>query len=254
VDDLPGERLRQAIEDLYTVFAGYALPPHVEGCAHCVFEADHKLLYSADLRHLHPGDLEKYARKAMTTWGDPNDFRHFLPRIFELICLNTLWESLDLEIVFSKLDYGEWRSWPAEEQEAITSFLVALWTDVLDHYPHAFDMDTCLCCLGQAEDDLGPYLSMWRIAGSLPAALHFNDFIEHNTARFPTKRPQRWKLRDAFWEDRPKAAQQVSSWLLSPTRKEELETAFFKFSGDAENARILSEANQTLGYLHAMLA
>jgi hypothetical protein len=52
--------LKSAIEGLYRTFSRYPLPPHVDGCPHCVSDADHALLYSKDLRDLGPKELERY--------------------------------------------------------------------------------------------------------------------------------------------------------------------------------------------------
>lgn len=77
--------LIEAIEALYRAFSNYPLHKHVEGCPCCIAESDKMLLESKPLRQLSSSDLSRYSFKAMTTWGDKNDFRHFLPRIFELV-------------------------------------------------------------------------------------------------------------------------------------------------------------------------
>jgi hypothetical protein len=77
--------LAEAIENLYRAFARYSLRKHVEGCPCCVRERDKRALESKPLRQLASSDLGRYAFKAMTTWGNQDDFRHFLPRIFELL-------------------------------------------------------------------------------------------------------------------------------------------------------------------------
>jgi hypothetical protein len=61
----------------------------------------------------------------MTTWGDVNHFKHFLPRVFELV-----WElGVDLSTIFGKLEYASWRTWPVAEQAAVRQFLRAFWID-----------------------------------------------------------------------------------------------------------------------------
>ena len=106
--------LVEAVEKLYTVFSRYPLRKHVEGCPCCVNETDKDLLESKPLRQLTLSDLGRYAFKAMTTWGDENDFRHFLPRIFELLVSDGElgW---DEEVMLGKLAIAEWKRWPEDE-------------------------------------------------------------------------------------------------------------------------------------------
>jgi hypothetical protein len=234
--------LKSAIEGLYRIFSRYPLPAHMDGCPHCVSDRDHALLYSKDLRDLGPGELERYAFKAMSTWGGNDDFRHFLPRIFELIAADGGCWTVP-EAVFGKLPYGEWESWPSDERQAITSFFEALWSNVLDHFPHAFSAEECLVCIGRAACDMTPYLGRWRIADSLTHAKHFAEFVQHN----PEWSQRRgWSLNGTYWSDRPALAKQVVDWLCDPIRKTELEQAFFTFARDGEDTALLAQASDDL--------
>jgi hypothetical protein len=65
-----------------------------------------------------------------------------LPRIFELISADGgRWTAP--EAVFGKLSYGQWETWPPDERQAIASFFETLWSNVLDHFPHAFSAEAC---------------------------------------------------------------------------------------------------------------
>lgn len=99
---LARKQLDEAIENLYTTFRRYRLHGKIDGCPCCVGDADNRLIRSNPLRQLDPSDLLRYAAKAITTWGSSYDFRHFLPRIFELIVLSPD-SFLDQEIVIGKL-------------------------------------------------------------------------------------------------------------------------------------------------------
>lgn len=238
--------LKRAIEGLYRIFSRYPLRPHVDGCPHCVSDKDHALLYSSELRDLGPDELARYAFKAMTTWGDKDDFRHFLPRIFELTCTDGESLPIDPEIVFKKLTYANWDTWPPNERQAITSFFEALWSNVLDHFPHEFSAEDCLCAIAQAAADVTHYLDRWQIGQSLTHAQHFALFIEHNP-RWSHRHG--WELFGSFWEDRPAQARQVVDWLRDPDRKTELQQAFFRVEPDEEVAALLSNAADDLARL-----
>jgi hypothetical protein len=102
------ESLKKSIENLYSVFSKYEIRSFIEGCPCCVSDRDKEKIHSKELRELEEEDLSRYAFKAMTTWGNVDDFKHFLPRILEL-CIDH-----DLGIhpfgIFGKLKYGNGKS------------------------------------------------------------------------------------------------------------------------------------------------
>jgi hypothetical protein len=234
--------LKEAIDGLYRTFSGYTLPPHVVGCRHCVSDSDHALLYAVALQDLSSGHLSRYAFKAMTTWGNEDDFRHFLPRIFELAIIDG--DSWTVPVVFGKLAYGHWEKWPSDERQGIVAFFEAWWLNVLNHFPHTFSAEDCLCCIAQATDDLSPYLARWHAAQSLTHAKHFAYFLEYDLVGWPTSR-NLFIERD-FWADRPKAAKQILEWLCQPDRVAELEYASSHLASDEEDAALIRDAARDL--------
>ena len=114
-------------ENLYQVFAKYRLRPGMVGCPHCVSESDIQRLYKKKLKELTAEDLEKYTFKAVTTWGDEYDFKHFLPRILEL--WNDFGDFKDMVLI--KLQSLHWETWEKQEKEAIVAYfeytLESLW-------------------------------------------------------------------------------------------------------------------------------
>jgi len=244
-------RLGAAIEELYRTFSCYRLPKHLTGCAHCVSDADHALLYSKRLRLLGPKELSRFAFKAMTTWGGADDFRHFLPRIFELIAADGGRDWIDPEVVFGKLPYGDWLRWPEHERQALSSFFEALWSNVLGHFPHPFDADSFLCCLGHALADLTRFLNSWQISESMTSAQHFACFVEHNSLGLNPAKNKVWSLRNAWWTHRATPANQVADWLRDPARKVDLEQAFFSFGATDSDAEVLSTAMEDLACIQS---
>lgn len=110
--------LDAAIEELYRVFQPYWLGPDFSGCDHCVDPKDTERLATTPLRDLGVSDLEWYGFKAMTTWGEVEHFKYFLPRLFELVAIRR-GDYPFLETLFSKLEYGDWASWPDNERHAV---------------------------------------------------------------------------------------------------------------------------------------
>jgi hypothetical protein len=210
--------LLEAIENLYDVFQSYPLRPHVEGCTHCVHPEDHMRLSAKPLRKLTSDDLGRYMFKAMTTWGDNRDFRHFLPRIMELVAQeDDLWIAVDKEIVFSKLTYGKWSTWPEREQEAIRAYFVALFNYILDRplseseLISTENLDLFLCAIGQAVDDLQLFLSRMSAAITEPSLYCVGSFVDANLPYLINKN----RLFNVYWRDREPQMQQVIRWMLS---------------------------------------
>lgn len=246
--------LALSIEGLYRALEQYGVPPHVLGCAYGVSAADERRIRSAPLRQLGAGDLERFAFKAMTTWGTVDDFRHFLPRIFELLAADGGEGWIDPETAFGKLAYGHWRTWPAAEQRAVERYTVDLWAAVTCADEHPFAVGSCLCSIGQAVDDLTPYLADWRPDRSRGEAVQFAAWVRGVYGTVGAGRGRPWRLPNPWWGDRRSQADQATEWLLCPDRGAELEAAFFAFGTDEATAEVLSYACHEWGGLRAAAA
>jgi hypothetical protein len=202
--------LTDAVEHLYKVFAGYPLAQKVEGCRHCVSPQDEAELHAKPLRQLTADDLSRYAFNAMTTFGDADDFRHFLPRLLELSAeLNSISYEIDVEVIFSKLRYAEWLAWPKQEQEAVRRYFVALWQYLLTMTPEEVSLDEYLCAIGQAEDNLRPYLEVWQNTTTDAAINQLIAFVADQLSL------HKRKLTNAFWSGRREQMTQVVDWLFA---------------------------------------
>ncbi len=153
--------LESAIEGLYSTFWRTSYPASTEERSPYagISEADVAKLRARPLRELTASDLDRYVRSALTTWGGVEQFKYFLPRIFELIVRRP--GSIDA-LVFEKLDAAEWRSWPQEEQDAINAYLDALWRWALAVGPDVIDAGDLLRGIGLAGHDLHSWLDVWR--------------------------------------------------------------------------------------------
>ena len=165
------EELSSAVERLYQCFSFYPCRPTIEGCPCCVSNTDKEKIHSKQLRQLDGDDLSRYAAKAMTTRGGVEDFKHFLPRIFELVAIED--PGIDLFSVAGKLEYGQWENWPELEREAIIAFLYAWWPDfVKSNYCFDQEIFVILCRLTQ---DIDAILGLWKISFKDNS---FNNFVE----------------------------------------------------------------------------
>jgi hypothetical protein len=216
---------------MYETFAPVPRPVKIEYCPCCFTPAEEQaLLTPAPLRRLPAGALEPYASHAMMTVGGPADFRYFLPRLLEVGCARGFaWP--DLEVLLGHLRRAEWLRWAGEERAAVRDFLHALWSQTLAERPGAAESDTVLCAIGNAEDDLTPYLEEWRNRLAEPAAatqLHHLLSMGRRTRRGTT-----W-LANAFWQERAAQAGQVLAWLTGDDLRQAVTEAFD--AADAEPA------------------
>jgi hypothetical protein len=214
--------LQQSVENLYLVFSTYPLSS-LEGCPCCVSAADKGQVAHRALRELTQDDLGRYAGKAMTTWGTVDDFKHFLPRLFDLTAaFQCPYEEC---VVFGKLNYGHWRTWAPAEIAAIEQYFLALWDVVLSSDAWNFrDYFTALTGIYPRFDEL---LQHWE-ACTDPRAWVFlgEEVYYHNQALF----------RDEYFNGpflmSSQLSQRFRAWVTSPAVRDKLLEAFSLCSED----------------------
>lgn len=169
------ESLKKSIENLYSVFSKYEIRSFIEGCPCCVSDRDKEKIHSKELRELEEEDLSRYAFKAMTTWGNVDDFKHFLPRILEL-CIDH-----DLGIqpfgIFGKLKYGKWELWDNTEKEAFKDFLFEWWKYFLENR-NFFD-DDLFFGIYNVTGKIEKLLEYWKVDIAQNSFMIYVDFIRY---------------------------------------------------------------------------
>lgn len=115
------------VEKLYRVFARYPLPPRIEGCPCCVGPEREGALHRVPLRALREAELGFYAFKALSTFGTVADFKHFLPRIAELLTQGEPLGAADVGVIATKLARAGCTTWPDDERDALRGWSALLW-------------------------------------------------------------------------------------------------------------------------------
>ena len=113
---------------------------------------------------------------AIYPWGTGDDFKHFLPRLFELMVTEGD-DFVDAASIIGRLNYESasstrWRSWPHEEQRAISEYIRTVWEAVVDSDPEELPVDGAfgwIEAIAQAEQDLSIYFDRWLAAESANA-------------------------------------------------------------------------------------
>ncbi|MCG7532689.1 hypothetical protein MHM98_15245 [Psychrobium sp. MM17-31] len=106
-------------QEIYQEFKHYPLKPSIKGCPHCELKSVNSSLHSKSLESLSWDDFQVFIFKSMTTFGDVEDFKHFLPRIFELYITDYWNAPYDFELLLSKLTYAKFESWEQHEKKTI---------------------------------------------------------------------------------------------------------------------------------------
>ncbi len=200
--------LRLAIKGLYSAFRQRGSAPLVRGCPCCTSPAEFEHLASRPLKHLTAEELERYARKAITTVSHAEALRYFLPRIIELATEGAF--LVDREVVFSKIRRGNWHEWPLHEREAVERFANAVAATFATTVYDPYELDEWICALGEFVDDLPQVLS--PLLTRTPAAkANLRSVIEHNAEAAWSS-----ELANAFWnEDNPNTDPFIA-WLRRP--------------------------------------
>ena len=245
----PSPELLASIEDLFMVFGRYPLPEKMEccrcGCGREVYAAK---LFEKPLRELKKEHLDFYSFAALSTMGNVADFKHFLPRIFELGFAVEPDASLltNTEILTDKLPYGKWLTWPQEEQDALRRFFHAFWTAALSSRPPVEEMDWALAdswlrTIAQAEVNLGPYMEEWTATDTQEASVLLSSMILYS-GLLDHQQPEN----HSFWGRCRAQFDQLQQWLHSRPVAEKLESAASRWA-DSEYHTHLVESRKMLG-------
>ena len=194
--------ISENIKALYGVFSRYPRPAHLEGCPCCTDTETSRLLTSRPLHTLTASELSHYAFKSLSTWGTLNDFRYFLPRIFELTALGQL--DCDTEVILGKLGYADWTDWPADEQKSVWEFVASLWVQCIrsDDISQA---DAVICGFSRSTSDISLLLAM---ADQIAPEFRSAYLLESG-------RCNKQRLTNSFWERSLPSYQQAVDWAYS---------------------------------------
>ncbi len=195
---IPTAELLTAVEGLYDTFNRYPLRADTNACPCCHKPEQERLLHTQRLRELTAEHLRMYVADAMLVWGNEDDYRHFLPRIFELMITldDPKFELAMAPIVFNKLHFANWANWPIEEQNVVRRYFLIAWKALLRTSPDDLgltDAADWLSGIAQAEDDLQPYLEAWRKEESNEATRHLAALIvEYPFVQDDARPPDFW--------------------------------------------------------------
>lgn len=232
------ENLRAAVEELFAVFAPYPLPEPVQWCRCCISFEEEQRIVGTPLRELSPEAIGPFAENALGTCGGVRDFKHFLPRIFELL---TDWPAIACEPEFLMeriVEAGRWRQFPAAERDAIERWLEASWRYTLHstEWPQLHYVSRCgrwLCVLVKATGAARTWLDIWEneMAAARRPLIGFAEFIN---------REQRSLLRGTlsgyYTSKEDPLLREVIEWIVSREHADRLDDFVMQNPGDPNAA------------------
>lgn len=228
------------IEKLFEIFAQYPGNPHMQGSPlYGELEKWNSKLFKKPLRDLSADDLSLFAGKAMTTWGEIDDFKHFLPRILELVA--KLDEPYDIDIVFGKLEFGNWLTWETREKDGIVEYLNALWKNILkdDSEKAEANLYDYFVAIGNVHPHFPYMLQIWETETSATATLHLANFIYDHAANIFAG------AKGGRINNNVTNVEKLRQWLLSGNTIRRLQEAFFTIN-DESYSDIISWAEKIL--------
>lgn len=235
--------LRSAIERSYTEFANMPHPRKLD--ASPLRDADEILrtLTSAPLRELDGEQIGPYSGWAITTVGNDQDYRHFLPRIFELAVTDPVWLGTEPPVMASKLNMAEWRTWPAEQQEAVLHFFCSAFDAVVEKHPeNGQSANSWFCGIVTLGEPALPTFERWRSSPSPNAALHLASLIIAEAKHLRDHA----EVRGSYWRDvSGDVRREVASHLLQERTTICLQSAAGQVS-DEDRAYLLDPARAAL--------
>jgi hypothetical protein len=227
-----------AVQRLYEVFESYRFRSDMPCCIpHCFEQSELDMLGAKPLHLLEASQLSSFAFSLLLTSGEVDDFKHFLPRLFELTAQNVA-GFVTAEIVIGKLAKADWQTWPDLERAAVGDFLWAWWRLALELDENGReDCFAGLCCTG---DDPSPYLRMWRDLEGPRYAVMLARFVnQHATVILAGRRFNSFVSKAAM--------QAIEGFLREPATRARFETAFYG-TKNRDDLKTLSLAEQLVQF------
>ncbi len=135
------------------------------------------LLFSTPLHKLSSDDLSNFIFKAISTWGELTDLKHFLPRILELTASGD--PPFDTDTVYDKLKYANWKNWESNERTAINEFNLALWENLFsdEGSQSVYMIQEVFTSLLSIHEDIQQLLDIWMKNDSFKSISNLTDYF-----------------------------------------------------------------------------
>ena len=113
------------VSRLYQAFAGYP-SGNAFSCLNCYSEEDLAYFAATPLLEIPLGRLESMLGETGDHWESTEAYKHFLPRLLDVMGPPHFVEDIYPEHLFETLLYHGFEAWPAAEKTAVLDYLRAL--------------------------------------------------------------------------------------------------------------------------------
>jgi hypothetical protein len=211
--------LKQAIEELYRVFAHVPRPREIDVSPYEDFEEYQRVL-DGPLREVPPDDIGSFAGSVLLTVGLTTDYRYFLPRICECAMIEQTHIGFDPPNIADRLRRAGWAQWPEPGRRAVTDFFVAAFNASLVEWYGCVGPNEWLCGIMSIGGQPTPHLTAWRESTEFQAALRLAEFVGINPFKDDTLGAE------DYWWGRLSAEhrREVAHWLFSTASLEQLKS------------------------------
>ena len=247
--------MADAVATLYTTFARYKTSK-VEDDMPRTGDPDVAVSLGAyPLEKLPPENLQVFAARALTTLGTIENFKHYLPRLLELVVWLDSLGNAPPQFVFSRLEYAGWHGWPAREAAAVQAYFDALFhlhvqwlgnaEDDRDPLAVGHRFDDLLGCLSAADDNVAEKLArLLEQAQRHPVSAAVNVLAAWLLQVTPQTVKDGRIIEDAFAREQ----EAIVGAVRAPRLREVLESAFFAAPSPAKR-QLFSDALQQVEWL-----
>ena len=180
--------LADILEQAYDTFGSYTVSKPLDVCtACCVVPEQERLLLNPRVREIPFSTLDVWNHAAKTATPSLTEFKHFLPRMLEMVaCLE--FSSVSPELTLKSFNYYSQEDWSAAEREVLNTFARAHLRYCLSLYPLTnlnIPIDEILMMYWPAPIEISGLLEVWEDADSLNAMRHFAEFVYQNLEASP---------------------------------------------------------------------
>ena len=116
--------LHYAIERLYEVFSRYG--GGTSFCGLCYDDREIKYITGTEVREINEDVAQKLLWETGDHWESSEVYRHYLPRILDVLAPPISCEDLYPQHLFEVMRYLDFRHWPEHEQEAVVAYMDAV--------------------------------------------------------------------------------------------------------------------------------
>jgi hypothetical protein len=227
--------LELSIQKLYSVFSRYPLK-EIKYCSHCITKEENDELMHNNLNQIPTEKINRYIFKAITTWGDINDFKHFIPRIFELFAFDGK-DFFHYDTIFDKLKYCGWENWQDNERKAIQEFSLSIWKYNIDSYPPLVSPEILIWIFVEHVKNLEVYLEYWKNSNSIYSIYNLASFICEDFEYLINTQGEDQIIIDGKVT--------INKWLVSNNFIDKIEAKFF----ECENELISQELSKAIEFI-----